>query len=120
MDEQLKNESQVQNEEGAVSKNGAEKNHSNNNLAEKRGRLITAAMIATIIMSVIAVLVVGIFQITNKMLVVCPQDLPINDPAPILWHDIVSDQVKVARLGVPEKVTDVYLKGMAPAEGKTK
>ncbi len=120
MDKQLKNESQVQNEEGPVIKNGAEKNHSSNNLAEKRGRLISAAMIATIILSVIAVLVVGIFQITNKMLVVCPQDLPVNDPAPILWHDIVSDQVKVAKLGVPEKVSDVYLKGMAPAASNTK
>jgi hypothetical protein len=101
------------------SKNETRNNHSADGSADKRGRLISAAVIATIILSFIAVSVFGIFQLTTRMMVVCPRDLPVNDPAPILWQDIVSDQVKGARLGVPEKVTDVYLKGIKLADGQS-
>ena len=105
MNEQLKNETRD--------------NHSANEIVDKRGRLISAAVIATIILSFIAVSVFGIFQLTTRMMVVCPRDLPVNDPAPILWQDIVSDQVREARLGVPDKITDVYLRGTKLADGKS-
>lgn len=118
MDEQLKNESLTKSTNGSSQQNGAKEDHGNNGLAEKRGRLISAAVIATIILSVIAVSVFGIFQITSKMLIVCPQDLPVNDPAPVLWQDIVSDKTKIAKLGVSDKLSSVYLKGLNLATGK--
>jgi len=53
---------------------------------ETRGRMIRAGLIATVILSGIAVLVAGIFQLTSRWLIPCPTDLPVNDPAPILWN----------------------------------
>ncbi len=91
-----------------------------NHVVEKRSRLISASIIAIIIISVISVSVFGIFQLTSKLLVVCPFEVPINDPAPVLWQDIISEQTKSAKLGVPEKMADVYLKGVSLAENKSK
>lgn len=71
---------------------------------DKRGRMIIAGMVATVILAVIAVVVAGIFQLTSKWLLVCPSDLPVNDPAPVLWKDVVSDKAVTRGIGVPEKL----------------
>ncbi|MDD3472548.1 MAG: hypothetical protein PHS86_07180 [Syntrophaceae bacterium] len=120
MDEQLKNQVKNEDEIEATHENDSKTDKKNNHVTDKRSRLISAALVATIILSFISVLVFGIFQITSKMLVVCPQDLPVNDPAPILWQDVVAEQTKSAKLGVPDKLNDVYLKGLTLAENKSK
>ncbi|MFH1115517.1 MAG: hypothetical protein V1792_16535 [Pseudomonadota bacterium] len=74
----------------------------NNHIAQKRGRMVAAGFIASVILAVIAVTVAGIFQFTSGWLVKCPSDLPVNDPAPILWKDVESKEAKSAPLGVPE------------------
>lgn len=73
-------------------------------LPEKRGRLVTAGLIATVVVALVALAVAGLVQLTSKWLVVCPTDLPVNDPAPILWKTVVTDDVKAQALGVPEKL----------------
>lgn len=73
----------------------------NNHIAQKRGRMVAAGLIASVILSVIAVTVAGIFQLTSGWLIKCPTDLPVNDPAPILWKDVESREAKSAPLGVP-------------------
>ncbi|MFZ5865387.1 MAG: hypothetical protein ACOYXY_05875 [Thermodesulfobacteriota bacterium] len=76
-----------------------------NALAEKRGRMVVAGAVSVVIISVIALLVAAIFQLTSQWLMVCPSDLPVNDPAPILWKGMVSESVSPQPLGVPEKLT---------------
>jgi len=58
-----------------------------------------------VIISVITLLVAAIFQLTSRWVIVCPSDLPVNDPAPILWKGMVSESVPPQPLGVPEKLT---------------
>jgi hypothetical protein len=83
---------------------------------ESRSRLIRAGLVATVILSGVAVLVAGIFQLTSRWLIPCPTDLPINDPAPILWTRLISDKVGPASLGLPKGVAvEVRLKSFAPA-----
>ncbi len=76
----------------------------NNHVAQKRGRMVAAGFIASVILAVIAVTVAGIFQITSGWLIKCQSDLPVNDPAPILWKDVASKEDKSAPLGVPENI----------------
>ncbi|MEI7449809.1 MAG: hypothetical protein WCJ75_09300 [Desulfomonile sp.] len=100
-----------------ITGNEQEKSNALNN---KRGRLITASLVATAILSVIALLVAGIFQLTARWMLVCPTDLPVNDPAPILWKDVVSEKVASRTLGVPEKLlTEVGLKVSGPKNSAT-
>lgn len=80
-----------------------EKTTSHNN-SSRRGRMITAGLLATVVLALIAILVSGIFQVTSRWLIVCPQDLPVNDPAPILWQDVVEQGPRSAKLGVPDKL----------------
>lgn len=83
---------------------------------ENQGRMIKAGLIAAIILSGIAVLVAGIFQLTSRWLITCPTDLPVNDPAPILWSDLISDRVTPTSLVVPKGVAmEVWLKAIGPA-----
>ncbi len=79
----------------------------NNNLSARRGRMITAGLLATVVLAVIAILVSGIFQLTSRWLIVCPKDLPVNDPAPILWQNVVAQESKSAKLGIPEKLVSL-------------
>ncbi len=73
-----------------------------NGLAEKRGRMIVAGMLVAIIASVIVVVVAGVFQLTYRGMIVCPKELPVNDPAKVLWQEIVAQQDARKSLGVPE------------------
>ncbi|MCX5861502.1 MAG: hypothetical protein WCG29_00515 [Desulfomonile sp.] len=78
---------------------------------DKRGRVVVAGLMATVILAVVALLVAGIFQLTTRWLIVCPKELPVNDPAPVLWKDVVSDKVSPKTLGVPGKLlTEAGLK----------
>ncbi|MDQ7781327.1 MAG: hypothetical protein RDU20_00515 [Desulfomonilaceae bacterium] len=78
----------------------------NNHIAQKRGRMVAAGVIASVILAVIAVAVAGIFQLTSGWLIKCPSDLPVNDPAPVLWKSLVSDDVASASLGVPKELME--------------
>jgi hypothetical protein len=73
---------------------------------EKKGRLMAAAFVATVIVSFLALAVAGIVQLTSRWLITCPTDLPVNDPAPVLWKAAVSGDVTVQSLGVPEKILE--------------
>jgi hypothetical protein len=89
----------------------------NNHIAQKRGRMVAAGLIASVILAVVAVTVAGIFQLTSAWLIKCPSDLPVNDPAPILWKDVESKEVKSAPLGVPERLLkQASWKGSAAAK----
>jgi hypothetical protein len=88
-----------------------------NSSAENRGRLILAGLVATAILSGIAVLVAGAIQLSSKWLIVCPTDLPVNDPAPILWNQMTSGKSVSASLGVAERIAvQVRFKGSLPEE----
>jgi len=76
----------------------------NNSLRNKRGRMIAAGLVATVILSVIALVVAGVFQLTSRWLIVCPVDVPVNDPAPVLWKAMVEENVVPAALGTPTNV----------------
>lgn len=71
-----------------------------NHIAEKRGRMVAAGVITAVGVSIIAVIVAGIFHFTSKLLIVCPVDLPVNDPSPKLWSLIVSEKTVNMPLGV--------------------
>ncbi len=76
-----------------------------NHLAEKRGRMVAAGAVTAVILSAIAVLVAGVFHLTSRWITYCPKDLPVNDPAPILWKDLTADKEAASPLGVPESLT---------------
>ena len=78
----------------------ARKNH----IAQKRGRMVAAGVVAAVILAGIAVVVAGIFQYTSGWLIKCPSDLPVNDPAPILWKDVTTKRAESAPLGVPTSI----------------
>jgi hypothetical protein len=75
-----------------------------NHIAEKRGRMVVAGIIAAIVLSVIAVIVAGVFHFTSKLLIACPTDLPVNDPSPKLWSLVVSEKPQTMPLGVSESL----------------
>ena len=88
-------------------------------VGQKRGRMITAGLVATIIVSLVALLVAAIFQVTSRWLVTCPTDLPVNDPAPILWKTMVSESATPFRLGVPGDILkEAVFKGAKPETEK--
>jgi hypothetical protein len=83
--------------------------------AQKRGRMIAGGLVTAVIVSLIAVLVAGIFQVSSRWLRPCSTDLPVNDPSPKLWQEMVSQNVTIQTLGVPETVsTEAQFKGSAP------
>ena len=90
----------------------------NNGIAARRGRLVASGIIVAAVGTVIAVGVAAIFQITSMWLVKCPKDVPINDPARVLWSDVLSDHVKKAPLGVPEKLAKETSLKSIPASTK--
>jgi hypothetical protein len=75
-----------------------------NNLKEKRGRMVVTGLLITVILSVVVLVVVGIFQLTSWWSRVCPTDPPVNVRAPELWNELVSEKVSSKPLGVPEKL----------------
>lgn len=79
----------------------------NNHLAEKRGRMVASAVLAAVVLTVIAVVVAGIFHLTAGLIVICPADLAVNDPAPILWTELEADSVNSQPLGVPKSLLTV-------------
>jgi len=76
------------------------------NAQAKRGRMITASLVVTIVLTCIAVTVVGVFELTGRFLRVCPKELPVNDPAPILWNDMTSEKSVQATLGVSQRLKE--------------
>jgi hypothetical protein len=88
----------------AVESSEQSSSHASDALKVKRGRLIAAGVVTTVLLSVLALVVVGIFQITMRWLTICPTDLPVNDPAPVLWQKVVQEQPFTAQTGVPENV----------------
>jgi hypothetical protein len=111
--EDLKTEAQAEPQSGTESQ--AAETITNNHIAQKRGRMIAAGVVATVILAVVAVVVAGIFQFTAGWLIKCPGDLPVNDPAPILWKDVVNKETQKAPLGVPDKLAKQAAWKGAPA-----
>jgi hypothetical protein len=83
------------------------KNNNNNHLAEKRGRMVAAAVLAAVMLSVIALIVAGIFNWTAAYIMICPKDLAVNDPAPILWKELETTSAISQPLGVPKNLLSV-------------
>jgi hypothetical protein len=82
-----------------------------NALAEKRGRMVVAGATLVVILCLIAVLVAGIFQLTSRWLVKCPEDMPVNDPARVLWQKVETPKLADQTLGVADAVlTETGLK----------
>jgi hypothetical protein len=81
--------------------------------------MVTGGLLAAVILSLIAVAVAAVFQLTSRWLVKCPADLPINDPAPILWQKMETKDLVGQSIGVPEKLlSQTALKGsLPPPEG---
>jgi|GEM_PF-1090038 len=93
-----------------------------NHLAARRGRMVATGLVTAVILSIIAVIVAGIFQFTSRLLIPCPTDLPVNDPAPILWQIVTSPQVRPQSLGISDKIAgEVRLKEAptTPVESET-
>ena len=111
-------EPRVQEESPAGSEPAVEQEAPNNHLALKRGRMVAAGLVAAVILSLIAVAVAGIFQFTSQLLMPCPKDLAVNDPAKVLWTDVVSDGQKPASLGVPENLAKKVSLKTKPAASK--
>jgi len=88
---------------------------------QKRGRMVVAGLVATVVVSLIALLVAAIFQVTSRWLITCPTDLPVNDPAPILWKTMVSESATPFRLGVSGDILkDAGFKGDNPQSDKVR
>lgn len=94
----------TQQETAAAEEPKSENNNNNNHLAEKRGRMVAAAVLAAVVLSVIALVVAGIFHWTAGYIMICPKDLDVNDPAPILWKELEAKSTKSQPLGVPKKL----------------
>jgi hypothetical protein len=82
--------------------------------------MITGGLVTAVIVSLIAVLVAGIFQFSSKWLRPCPTDLPVNDPSPKLWQEVVSQKIANQSLGVPETIkAEAQFKKSAPASNES-
>ena len=82
----------------------ADDSDTHNDVNSKRGKMITSTLVTTIIITFVAIAVAGVFQLTGWFLRVCPQELPVNDPSPILWKDVTCEKPVNATLGVPDKL----------------
>jgi hypothetical protein len=89
-----------------------------NGPTEKRGRLVAAGLIAAGVLTLISMVVAGIFHITASRLITCPVDLPVNDPAPIHWSQMTGEKSNPASLGVPDKLSGITSLKKAPAESE--
>ncbi|MBM3300688.1 MAG: hypothetical protein FJY85_12110 [Deltaproteobacteria bacterium] len=105
-------------EEKTEERETAAKEEPGNHLAEKRGRLVMAGLLGAVVLSLVAILVAGIFQLTTRWLVRCPADLSVNDPAPVLWRAIESGQEATASLGVPKELADQVSWRGPPSSGQ--
>ena len=63
-----------------------------------------AGLVLTVVLSVVALGVAGIFQLTQWWTKVCPTDPRVNIRAPVLWNEIVAEKVAPQTLGVPDKL----------------
>jgi hypothetical protein len=83
--------------------------------AQRRGRMIAGGLVTAVVVSLVVVLVAGIFQFSSKWLKPCSTELPVNDPSPKLWQEMVSQKVTIQGLGVPEMVrAETQFKKPAP------
>jgi hypothetical protein len=88
---------------------------------ENKARLVIGGLVAAAIVSIIAVLVAGIFQLVSSWMS-CKPNLPISDPARMHWSELISDKITTASTGVPKELEDqARLKGLplsTEAEGR--
>ncbi len=90
-----------------------------NELDAKRGRMVATGFITAVILSIVVVFVAGIFQISARLLAPSTVDLPINDPAPILWNSATAAQPSGQSLGVSEKIApEVKLKETSASDNQ--
>ncbi|GEM_PF-1990664 len=92
-----------------------EESEADNGPAQKRGRMITAAVVVVVVLAFVVVVVAGIFQWQERGSIKSDADQGANDPAPILWKDIVSKKAVPAPLGVTKAASkQSYLKERSP------
>ena len=90
--------------------------HHGNALAEKRGRMVSAGILSALILSLLVVVVAAIFQLSSRILLKCPQDLSVNDPAPVLWEKIEVPRLGQQPVGLPDYLlTQAALKAAGPS-----
>ncbi len=74
---------------------------------ERRGRLVVGGLFAATVLALVAVLVAGIFQLTARWLTECPRELPVNDPSPVLWSEMITDKEVSQPLGIQDKLSEI-------------
>ena len=80
-----------------------------------------AGVVLAVILSVIAVFVAAVFQLTARFIAHCPSDLKVNDPAPILWKKMETADLGKQPLGVAGKVlSEARFKGLAASKKQGK
>jgi hypothetical protein len=90
-----------------------------NGLNQKRARIMAAGILTAVLLSVVAVLVAGIFAFTTRWMKVCPTDLPVNDPARQLSQQLAAEKAGSQSLGVSGKIAEeTRLKGMGSAQSQ--
>ena len=82
-----------------------------NGLTKRRGRLITAVVIAVVVLSFVVVIITGIVQYLERGAAKGSEYQGTNDPAPMLWNDMVGKKDVPTPLGVPKSAgKQFYLK----------
>ncbi len=98
----------LEDQEKSSELSGAEEDNNvhsvNNEIAKKRGRMVAAGVVVSVALCVIAILVAAIFNMTVSWFDQCPEDVAINDPAPVLWNKLVADKSVEAEKGLPESL----------------
>jgi hypothetical protein len=76
-------------------------------IKERRGRLIVAGLAAATIATLVAMLVVGIFQFTSYWLTECRRDRTINPTTLSLWNNVISSKNMRPPTGVPKELLQI-------------
>jgi hypothetical protein len=74
---------------------------------EKSRRAVVAGLMVAAVLSLVAVLFGGVFQLASRRLVKSPKEPPVSERSVTLWKDLISDKAVPRPLGVQEKWIDV-------------
>ncbi len=115
------NKDNVREDESPATEEPKEPAKTGNSLAEKRGRMVMTGVVLAVILSVIAVFVAAVFQLTARWIAHCPGDLKVNDPAPILWKKMETGDLAKQPLGVAgQLLSEARFKGLAVSKKQGK
>jgi len=75
---------------------------------EKSRRLVVAGLVAATVLSLVSVLVAGMFQLTARWLNHRPRELPVNEGLLGLWKEMISDKsVSPQPLGIQDNLVEM-------------